>query len=117
MTLLYYLVDARRSVPIPWRAFETDLGLTRPEVEEDLSLINLMNFGGGTYTLTAEAGPEGVEVVREVMADTFSQPARLSPVLARALLLALDLLGDTFALEGAESLASVRREGAPADRE
>lgn len=108
MTLLYYLVDAQRSVPIPWRAFETDLGLTRQEVEEDLSLINLMNFGGGTYTLTTKAGREGVEVVREVMADTFSQPARLSPVLARALLLALDLLGDTFALEGSESLASVR---------
>ncbi len=108
MTLLYYLVDARRSVPIPWHAFTADLGLTRREVEEDLSMINLMNFGGGTYTLTTEAGPEGVEVVREVMADTFSQPARLSPALARALLLALDLLGDTFALEGAESLASVR---------
>ena len=78
------------------------------EVEEDLGLINLVNFGGGTYALTAEATDEGVEVVREVMADAFSKPARLSPAMAKALLLALDLVGDTFAVEGLESLASVR---------
>ncbi len=84
------------------------MGLTRAEVEEDLGLINLVNFGGGTYALTAEAVDEGVEVVREVMADAFSKPARLSPAMAKALLLALDLVGDTFAVEGLESLATVR---------
>ena len=108
MTLLYYLVDEKRPALVTWGALETDLGLTRAEVEADLSLINLVNFGGGTYALTAEAVPDGVRVVREVMADAFSQPARLSPVMARALLLALDLVGDAFALEGLESLASVR---------
>ena len=91
-----------------WKALENDLGLTRTEVTADLSLINLVNFGGGTYAITAEAGPAGVHVVRDVMADAFAQPARLSPVMARALLLALDLLGDAFALEGLESLAAVR---------
>ncbi len=58
--------------------------------------------------MTAEATEEGVEVVREVMADTFTQPARLSPLMARALLLALDLLGEAIAIDGIESLASVR---------
>jgi predicted DNA-binding transcriptional regulator YafY len=77
-------------------------------VEADLSLINLVNFGGGTYALFAQAGPGGVDVVRDVMAETFSRPARLSPVMARALLLALDLIGDTFVPDGLESLASVR---------
>jgi proteasome accessory factor C len=108
MTLLYYLVDEQRPALVTWQALEDDLGLTRAEVETDLSLINLVNYGGGTYALTAEPGPEGVEVVRDVMAGTFAQPARLSPVMARALLLALDLLGDAFALEGLESLSSVR---------
>jgi proteasome accessory factor C len=42
------------------------------------------------------------------MADTFSRPARLSPVMARALLLALDLLGEAFTVPGLESLAPVR---------
>jgi predicted DNA-binding transcriptional regulator YafY len=108
MALLHYLVDEERPALVTWKALKNDLGLTRAEVETDLSLINLVNFGGGTYALTAEAGPDGVHVARDVMADAFAEPARLSPVMARALLLALDLLGDSFALEGLESLASVR---------
>jgi len=108
IALLHYLVDEQRPSTITWETLENDLGLSRAEVETDVSLINLMNFGGGTYVLTAEAGPEGIHVVRDIMADTFAEPARLSPVMARALLLALDLLGDTLALEGLESLASVR---------
>jgi predicted DNA-binding transcriptional regulator YafY len=42
------------------------------------------------------------------MAETFDQPARLSPLMARALLLALDLLGDALTFKGTESLGSVR---------
>jgi len=108
ITLLYYLLDERRPALVAWQDLETDLGMAREEVETDLSLINLVNFGGGTYALRAEATPEGVRVEPDVMADTFSRPARLSPVMARALCLALDLLGDAFALDGLESLASVR---------
>jgi proteasome accessory factor C len=109
LTLLYYLADEHRPQLVTWQMLKNDLGLTRAEIEPDLSLINLVNYGGGTYALFAEAGPEGVAVSREVMADTFSRPARLSPVMARALLLALDVLGDSFALEGLESLESVRK--------
>ena len=109
IALLHYLVDERRPALVTWRSLEVDLGLTRAEIETDLALINLVNFGGGTYALTAESGNEGVHVVRDVMADTFAYPSRLSPVMARALLLALDLLGDALVLEGMESLASVRQ--------
>jgi predicted DNA-binding transcriptional regulator YafY len=108
IALLHYLVDERKPELVTWRSLEDDLGLTRAEVETDLALINLVNFGGGTYALTAETGDEGVHVVRDVMADTFAHPARLSPVMARALLLALDLLGDAVALDGMESINSVR---------
>ena len=108
IALLQYLVDENRPAVVTWETLKADLGLIRSEVETDLSLINLVNFGGGTYVLMAESGDEGVRVVRDVMADTFAQAARLSPVMARALLLALDLLGDTFALDGLESLGSVR---------
>lgn len=108
ISLLSYLLDESHSDVVTWHEIEQDLGLTRKEVEEDLGLINLVNFGGGTYALTAEASDEGVEVVPEVMADVFSQPARLSPAMAKALLLALDLIGDTFAVDGLESLSSVR---------
>jgi predicted DNA-binding transcriptional regulator YafY len=68
MTLLYYLVDAQRPSLVTWQSLQDDLGLSHAEVENDLSLINLVNYGGGTYALTAKAGPEGVEVVRDVMA-------------------------------------------------
>jgi len=108
IALLHYLVGKERPALITWEALKRDVGLTRGEVETDLSLINLVNFGGGTYALSAEAEETGVRVVRDVMADAFSQPARLSPLMARALLLALDVLGDAFALPGLESLASVR---------
>ncbi len=108
MSLLSYLLDESRPGLVLWGALESDLALTREEVEEDLGLINLVNFGGGTYALTAEATDEGVLVVREVMADVFSEPARLSPAMAKALVLALELVGDTFAVEGLESLSSVR---------
>jgi proteasome accessory factor BC len=108
MALLQYLVDDDRPPLVTWQSLVKDLGLSRAEVESDLSLINLINFGGGTYAVMAEARAAGVQVVREVMADTFAQPARLSPVMARALLLALDVIGDAFALKDLESLASLR---------
>jgi len=108
ISLLNYLVDERRPQVVGWDDLRADLGLDRAEVEADIPLMNLVNFGGGTYALTAEATEEGVEVLRDVMADTFVQPARLSPLMARALLLALDLLGEAITIDGMESLASVR---------
>jgi proteasome accessory factor BC len=109
VALLHYLVDPGRPSLIPWVQVEHDLGLSRHEIEEDLSLISMVNFGGGTYALMAEAEREGVRVTPDVMADTFMRPARLSPLMARALLLALDLLGDAFTVPGMESLSPVRR--------
>jgi proteasome accessory factor BC len=109
VALLHYLVDAKQPALIPWVSVEHDLGLSRDEVEADLSLINLVNFGGGTYAVMAEAESEGIRVTPDVMADTFSRPARLSPLMARALLLALDLLGDALTVPGLESLTPVRQ--------
>ena len=53
------MVDEQRPPLVTWRSLKDDLGLTRAEIETDLSLINLANFGGGTYALTAEASKEG----------------------------------------------------------
>lgn len=109
LALLRYLVAERETALVTWEALRADLELSRAEVEADLTLLNLMNFGGGTYTLWAEAGDAGVTVTPDVMADAFVHPARLSPLMARALLLAVDMVGEAIALEGAESLASVRK--------
>ena len=108
IALLQYLLDAKTPSRVFWDELETSLASRRKDLEEDIALINLVNFGGGTYALYAEADEEGVEVTRDLMADAFTHPARLSPVMARALLLALDFLGDAVTLEGMGSLASVR---------
>jgi proteasome accessory factor C len=105
---MQYLADARRPEFITWTTLREDLGLARAEIEPDLALINLVNFGGGTYALDARAEQGGVRFGRDMMADLFSRPARLSPLMTRALLLALDLLGETIKMDRTESLASVR---------
>lgn len=108
IALVQYLLSEADPRVVPWSALLRDLGLSRQEVEADLSLVNLVNFGGGTYALYAAAEEDGVHVVPEVMAETFARPARLSPLMARALLLALDLLGEGLGVPGLESLSTVR---------
>jgi proteasome accessory factor C len=106
---MQYLLEEDRPDFVTWQTLESDLGLTRTEAEADISLINLVNFGGGTSVIYAENTADGVRVTRDPMADVFSQPAQLSPLMVRALSLAFDLLGDGAAIDSSGSLASARR--------
>lgn len=87
----------------------SELNLTQEALEEDLTLLNLINFGGGCYALFAQVEGDLVVVQKEVYGDQFSRPARLSPLEAKALLWALDFVGGRLPLVGEESLASARR--------
>jgi proteasome accessory factor C len=70
------------------------LQMSESELREDVSVLNVVNFGGGAYVLYAEVLPSGeIEVDPEPYADTFDRPARLLPIEARALLAAIELLG------------------------
>jgi proteasome accessory factor BC len=70
------------------------LQVTPQELREDVSVLNVVNFGGGAYVLYAEVLPTGeIEVDPEPYSDTFDRPARLLPIEARALLAAIQLLG------------------------
>jgi proteasome accessory factor BC len=70
-------------------------------------VLNVVNFGAGTYVLYAEIGADGmIEVDPEPYGDSFARPARLLPVEAKALIAAIDLIGEHVP-EG--SLASVRQ--------
>jgi proteasome accessory factor BC len=53
------------------------------ELEEHLSLLNLVNFGGGCYTIYAELNEDAVHIDKELWGDTFSAPPRLTPLEAR----------------------------------
>jgi proteasome accessory factor BC len=84
-----------------------DLKVSAQELREDISVLNVVNFGAGTYVLYAEIGADGmIEVEPEPYGDSFARPARLLPVEAKALIAAIDLIGEHIP-EG--SLASVRK--------
>ncbi len=82
------------------------LNISEQELREDISVLNVVNFGAGTYVLYAEIGEDGaIEVDPEPYGDSFARPARLLPVEAKALVAAIDLIGEHIP-EG--SLSSVR---------
>jgi proteasome accessory factor BC len=82
------------------------LGLSDQELHEDVSLLNVVNFGAGTYVLYAEIDDQGtIEIDPEPYGDSFARPARLLPVEAKALIAAIDLIGEHIP-EG--SLTTVR---------
>ncbi|MGI8460259.1 MAG: helix-turn-helix transcriptional regulator, partial [Solirubrobacterales bacterium] len=70
------------------------LKISEEELREDVAVLNVVNFGGGTYVLYADVGDEEIEVDADTYGDSFAQPARLLPLEAKALIAAIDLLGD-----------------------
>jgi proteasome accessory factor BC len=79
------------------------------ELEEHLSLLNLVNFGGGCYTVYAELRDDEVHVDKELWGDTFRLPPRLTPLEARAIRLALEYVGPMIAADAHTPLARVRK--------
>ena len=84
-----------------------NLQITEPELREDIDVLNVVNFGGGSYVLYAEVSGDTIEVDPEPYGDNFAKPARLLPLEAKALVAAIDLLGDH--IPGAGSLGSARK--------
>jgi proteasome accessory factor BC len=78
------------------------------ELEEHLSLLNLVNFGGGCYTIYAELSDGHVHVDKELWGDTFRLPPRLTPLEARAIRLALEYVGPMIAADAHTPLDKVR---------
>jgi len=85
--------------------------IPREELQDTLSLLNLVNFGGGCYTVYAEVDEdEGVvRVDKELYGDVFRKPPRLTPLEARAISLAIDYVGPTIAAEAHTPLDRVRK--------
>jgi proteasome accessory factor BC len=85
--------------------------IPREELQETLSLLNLVNFGGGCYTVYAEVDDETnrVRVDKELYGDVFRRPPKLTPLEARAIRLAIEYVGPTIAAEAHTPLERVRR--------
>jgi len=107
-TLASILIDAGRSgTTLRAAELRERLKLSDQELQEDIAVLNVVNFGAGTYVLYAEILADGtIEVDPEPYGDAFARPARLLPVEAKALIAAIDLIGEHIP-EG--SLSSVRR--------
>ena len=83
--------------------------IPREELQEHLSLLNLVNFGGGCYTVYAELEGDSVRVDKELYGDVFRLAPRLTPLEARAIHLALDIVGPTIAAQAHTPLDRVRK--------
>jgi proteasome accessory factor C len=81
----------------------SELGITVKELASDIDVLNVVNFGGGTYVLYAEVVGEEIEVDPEAYGDSFAKPARLLPLEAKALVAAIDFFGDHLPQAGLDT--------------
>jgi predicted DNA-binding transcriptional regulator YafY len=79
------------------------------ELQDHLSLLNLVNFGGGCYAVYAEHHGDSVRVEKELYGDVFRRPPKLTPLEARAIRLAIEYVGPTIAADAHTPLKRVRK--------
>jgi proteasome accessory factor C len=111
-SLLAYLLAAcgeEREGVIPAADLVERFSIPPEALEEHLSLLNLVNFGGGCYAIYAELQGDEVHVDKELFGDTFRRAPRLTPLEARAIRLALEFVGPMVAAGAHDTLANVRR--------
>jgi proteasome accessory factor BC len=106
VTLASILIQAGRAgKQLPFVEVCQRLQVSDAELREDINVLNVVNFGGGSYVLYADVRDDGmIDVDPEPYSDNFDRPARLLPVEAKALIAAIDLIGDHLpegALSGA----------------
>ncbi len=110
--LLAYLLAAcgeANDAVIPAHDIVERFHIPEDELEEHLQLLNLVNFGGGCYTVYAALEGDSVHVDKELYGDTFRLAPRLTPLEARAIGLALEFVGPMIAADAHTPLDRVRK--------
>jgi proteasome accessory factor C len=112
--LLAHLLAAcgdERSADLEADELAERFSIPREEIQETLSLLNLVNFGGGCYTVYAMVDEETgrVRVDKELYGDVFRKAPKLTPLEARAIRLAIEYVGPTIAADADTPLERVRR--------
>ncbi len=104
VTLAGLLIGAaREDENLPTKQVLDELNISLDELREDLDVLNVVNFGGGTYVLYAELAGDSIEVDPDTYGDNFARPARLLPLEAKALVAAIDLFGDHLPQSGLQT--------------
>ena len=107
VTLAGSLIGAARAEgSLPTGQVLDELNISIEELREDLDVLNVVNFGGGTYVLYAEIAGDRIEVDSDTYGDNFARPARLLPLEAKALVAAIDLFGDHLPQSGLSTARS-----------
>ena len=109
--LLAYLLDRcgeDSQAEFPAQELVDRFNIPFEALEEHLSLLNLVNFGGGCYAVYAELDGDTIRVDKELFGDTFRAPPRLTPLEARAIRLALEFVGPMIAADAGSALDRVR---------
>jgi predicted DNA-binding transcriptional regulator YafY len=109
--LLAHLLTAcgdERSATLDADELATRFSIPIEELQDHLSLLNLVNFGGGCYAVYAEHDGDSVRVEKELYGDVFRRPPKLTPLEARAIRLAIEYVGPTIAADAHSPLKRVR---------
>jgi predicted DNA-binding transcriptional regulator YafY len=110
--LLAHLLAAcgeERSAVLDAEELAARFAIPLEELQDHLSLLNLVNFGGGCYAVYAEHDGDVVRVDKELYGDVFRLPPKLTPLEARAIRLAIEYVGPTIAADAHTPLVRVRR--------
>jgi proteasome accessory factor C len=111
-SLLAHLLAAcgeERSAVLAAPELASRFSIPLDELQDHLSLLNLVNFGGGCYAVYAEHDGDDVRVEKELYGDVFRRPPKLTPLEARAIRLAIEYVGPTIAAEAHSPLRRVRK--------
>src|SRR4029077_9610145 len=87
-SLLAYLLAAcgeEREGVIPAHELVNRFSIPAEQLEEHLSLLNLVNFRGGCYDVYGELKGNEVQVEKELFGVACRPPPRLTPLEARAI--------------------------------
>jgi predicted DNA-binding transcriptional regulator YafY len=110
--LLAHLLSScgdQRSTTLPAAELAARFSIPLEELQDHLSLLNLVNFGGGCYAVYAEHDGDVVTVEKELYGDVFRRPPKLTPLEARAIRLAIEYVGPTIAADAHTPLRRVRK--------
>jgi proteasome accessory factor C len=110
--LLAHLLTAcgdERSATLGAEELAARFSIPLEELQDHLSLLNLVNFGGGCYAVYAEHDGAIVRVEKELYGDVFRRPPKLTPLEARAIRLAIEYVGPTIAADAHTPLKRVRK--------
>jgi proteasome accessory factor C len=110
MTVTYLVdkLDGEMEAELPVAEVCRDLGFNKPQLEQAISLLQLVNTGGGGYLIEGFVDGDTLKVSYWPEGDLLKQPVRLTPREARAMLLAIDLVGGQILAGRNQSLETAR---------